>query len=59
MIKHGVNNYYVEVLEKVSCCKNKFDVMAEESKYIKVLKPNLNMGHITDEKATNDTQQTS
>ena len=42
-MKNGFNNFYIETLEKVDNCKTKFDIMAIESKYIKALKPNLNM----------------
>ena len=59
MIKHGIANYCVETLEKMDSCKNKFDVMAVESKYIKLLKPNLNMRHKTDDKPLNDSQRVS
>lgn len=42
MRTHGLNNYYVEVLEKIDNCKNKLDIIASEAKYIKLLKPSLN-----------------
>jgi hypothetical protein len=39
IVKNGINNYYVEVLEKLDGCENKFDIMAVEAKYIKALSP--------------------
>ena len=43
MAKNGVHNYYIDVLERIVDCQRKFDIQAVEAKYIKLLKPNLNI----------------
>ena len=43
MMKYGANNYFYEVLETLESCKSKNDILAAESKYIKLLNPNLNL----------------
>ena len=43
MRTHGLNNYCIELLETIEHCKNKSDIIASEAKYIKLLKPTLNL----------------
>ena len=43
MINNGLSNFYVEVLEKLDDCETRFEMIASEAKYIKLLKPNLNI----------------
>ena len=43
MINNGFPYFYVEGLEKLDNCKTRFEMIASEAKYIKLLKPNLNM----------------
>ena len=49
MIKYGIHNFYVEILERFDDCKTKFEMIASEAKYIKLLKPNLNLPNQNDD----------
>ena len=51
--KNGAHNFYVEILERLDDCKTKFEMMASEAKYIKLLKPNLNIFNQNDDSKYN------